>query len=713
MPRWILTGDSRPGLGTNPFVSPRTLAHIPRHFSLSLPQRQSGGDDRNSLSISKINEKLSRISEQRNTESASIAPSARSSNINLLQPVLTNNLNTNAKRKTFISSAYSMSNVNTGGEGTGNEGEESVGGPRPPAMLRPRLVSGRSTSSTLIPRISSWGDSLSARYMFGARPSSSSLALDNLDQLRSRSENELEDREGGVSESAGPATMDSEGEAGFSDSIINSKHTFRRPSVRSHKSDFGTMSTAQRQTGYDSSKERREREKRRFHSMLNFVDRNGSFFLEEPLGSAEGYGFTQEPDNLEGLYPYDWEEDDIPLGQVDIDDQEWVTKGRRRRSAGKKWSDPLRRRSFESLDDYWDMPVLTPERMKVDVEVCGQVLVMLRREEHLRNVVTCLEVSLQDSLVHTFTADHGYQVLNGSLSSVNSLLRQEYESHLASLSQLTSRTKVLADLDLQGARTDNLSQQTNVLRYEAEQFNVPALYHTASLSRQKTIEMRHKVFGVHKIFDPSAPTDSGSGKGKKSAKKGTGSRRVLPEGVKGAHGKFNRLQKRLDGTEVVVDWLGRTESEAEEEERLARSGVAGASRHRGPYPFGLKQMDSEDEQHLLTHGISPDEGNQEEVQGLAKDGDGEGENVVEHSSIRPMWLLRFFMGWGQRWSATTPTAVPGASTSEQPAKIQEEQQEEVEEIERVPTITVEGDRDVDSGEEDEEADAESESEYDR
>jgi len=31
--------------------------------------------------------------------------------------------------------------------------------------------------------------------------------------------------------------------------------------------------------------------------------------------------------------------------------------------------------------------------MKLDVELCAQVLIMVRREEHLRNVVACLEVS--------------------------------------------------------------------------------------------------------------------------------------------------------------------------------------------------------------------------------------------------------------------------------------------------------------------------------
>lgn len=30
--------------------------------------------------------------------------------------------------------------------------------------------------------------------------------------------------------------------------------------------------------------------------------------------------------------------------------------------------------------------------MRIDVELCGQIFVMRRREEHLRGVVQCLEV---------------------------------------------------------------------------------------------------------------------------------------------------------------------------------------------------------------------------------------------------------------------------------------------------------------------------------
>lgn len=80
----------------------------------------------------------------------------------------------------------------------------------------------------------------------------------------------------------------------------------------------------------------------------------------------------------------------------------------------------------------------------------------------------------------------------------------------------------------------------------------------------------------------------------------------------GAHGRFNRLQWTLDGRERLVDYLGRTESEAEEERRVDPQSV-----------FIMSQEEEEEE------------------------------DVVEHPGIKPMWLLRFFTSWGTRWGASS------------------------------------------------------------
>ena len=86
-------------------------------------------------------------------------------------------------------------------------------------------------------------------------------------------------------------------------------------------------------------------------------------------------------------------------------------------------------------------------------------------------------------------------------------------------------------------------QDTNILVYEAEQFRVDDLLQMTNPPREKVLQLREKVFG-------------------------TGGRRLRP-GVHGAHGRFNRLQWTLDGKGRLVDYMGRTESEAEEEAAVA------------------------------------------------------------------------------------------------------------------------------------------------
>lgn len=145
---------------------------------------------------------------------------------------------------------------------------------------------------------------------------------------------------------------------------------------------------------------------------------------------------------------------------------------------------------------------------------------------------------------------------------------------------MEAKTKVIAEVDSEMTKADKISQATQSLWYESEQFNLPNLWHVANSSREKVFGHRDKVFGDG---------------------------RKLPAGSHGAHGRFNRLQWTLDGQEKLVDMLGRTESEAEEESVF-----------------------------------------EEERQQTALD---EEEDAILNQGIKPMWLLRFFTSWISKWRA--------------------------------------------------------------
>ena len=162
--------------------------------------------------------------------------------------------------------------------------------------------------------------------------------------------------------------------------------------------------------------------------------------------------------------------------------------------------------------------MLPVERMKIDVELCGQLLVMRRREQHLEGVVACLGT------------------LTSRLSQMNAYLREDYESHQPELAQVEARTKVIAEIEGARDKAYAIAQETQALSYEAGQFHVQNLWHAASPQRQKVIEMRSRVF------------DSG---------------RRAP----GA-GRFDRVLWTLDGQETFVDWAGRTDEEVAEEGEL-------------------------------------------------------------------------------------------------------------------------------------------------
>ncbi|KAN0127457.1 hypothetical protein V8E53_010861 [Lactarius tabidus] len=177
-----------------------------------------------------------------------------------------------------------------------------------------------------------------------------------------------------------------------------------------------------------------------------------------------------------------------------------------------------RRRSFDDAQRLAKSRVLPVHHMKIDVELCGQLLVMRRREQHLEGVVACLHV------------------LTSRLSHMNAYLREDYEAHQPELSRAEARTKIIAEIEAARDKAYAMMQETHALSYEAAQFDVQNLWHGISPQRQKVFEMRSRVF------------DTG---------------RRAP----GA-GRFDRVLRTLDGQETLVDWAGRTEEEAAEESGL-------------------------------------------------------------------------------------------------------------------------------------------------
>ncbi|KAH8105824.1 hypothetical protein BXZ70DRAFT_966334, partial [Cristinia sonorae] len=224
-----------------------------------------------------------------------------------------------------------------------------------------------------------------------------------------------------------------------------------------------------------------------------------------------------------------------------------------------------KRRSFDDADRLrGSIRVLPIERMRIDVELCGQLLILRRREAHLANVIACL------------------RALTQTLSNTNAHLRSDYEEKQAALKSVEECKAVLQGIEAMRVKADATSQETQALAYESAQFLVEDLWHMANQPRQKVLELREKVFG-------------------------TGTKRS--RGGKGRERRFCRVQTMLDGTEVLVDEMGRTEEEAEEEERL---GLSGSS------------------------------------VGGAEDVEAEG---MEHPGLRPTWVLRLFNYWGTRWGA--------------------------------------------------------------
>lgn len=174
-----------------------------------------------------------------------------------------------------------------------------------------------------------------------------------------------------------------------------------------------------------------------------------------------------------------------------------------------------RRHSFHDLDAFRDLRILPFKWMRIDVDLCGHLLVMHRREEHLKCMLACLE--------------H----VSSNLAATNADLLKDDRDHREFLSNLSNHLEALQRVEDTRVAAHDSRQQVAALDYEAGQFRRQDLWDAAIAPRAKVLELRGKVFGLDTVSSR----------------------------------KRRRKQWTLGGQEREVDVWGRTESEAEEERR--------------------------------------------------------------------------------------------------------------------------------------------------
>ncbi|VDC06273.1 unnamed protein product [Peniophora sp. CBMAI 1063] len=168
--------------------------------------------------------------------------------------------------------------------------------------------------------------------------------------------------------------------------------------------------------------------------------------------------------------------------------------------------------------------VLPVDRMKIDVDLSGQLLVMRRRAAHLAGVISILGI------------------LTSQLSSTNAALKDDHRAHAPAIQEAHMRAKVVAATEAARGKAGIMLQDARALSYETAQFEPAALWRAVAPPRHKVLAARQRVLG---------------------------SDRHIP----GSVGRYTRAYTTLDGVVHHVDMLGRTEDEAEEERGLPDTDV--------------------------------------------------------------------------------------------------------------------------------------------
>lgn len=203
-------------------------------------------------------------------------------------------------------------------------------------------------------------------------------------------------------------------------------------------------------------------------------------------------------------------------------------------------------------------------------------------------------------------------------SDTNEVLRKYHEDHAELIQDLAGKSQIVADIEEAVSQAESAAAETDALLYEANFLDVHTLWRMAQGPRRRVFAIRDRVFGVR--------STSASGLGDARGKR-------YPAA---SHGRFNRVQRCLDGSERLVDFLGRTESEVEEESALPEI-----------MPDGADGADEEeDEEEAVERHLRAEE-------------------VVEEGQVKALstWLLTLFTKWGRVLGVGGASASAAASPS--------------------------------------------------
>lgn len=205
-------------------------------------------------------------------------------------------------------------------------------------------------------------------------------------------------------------------------------------------------------------------------------------------------------------------------------------------------------------------------------------------------------------------------------SDTNEVLRKYHEDHAELIQDLAGKSQIVADIEEAVSQAESAAAETDALLYEANFLDVHTLWRMAQGPRRRVFAIRDRVFGVR--------STSASGLGDARGKR-------YPAA---SHGRFNRVQRCLDGSERLVDFLGRTESEVEEESALPEIMPDGA------------ESDVEEE----------------EEEAAAVERHLRAEEVVEEGQVKALstWLLTLFTKWGRVLGVGGASASPSVVSAD-------------------------------------------------
>lgn len=194
--------------------------------------------------------------------------------------------------------------------------------------------------------------------------------------------------------------------------------------------------------------------------------------------------------------------------------------------------------------------------MKIDIDLCGEVLISRMRETHIKNLLQLLEVIIRCYKSGARKLKPG-KALENFVGQFNESVSAELSTSQPMLDAIEERSSIIQQIHDLNEQSSEARLRAATIHYQAQQIATEKIWNNVQKHRQDVARIRANVY-------PIKPRDLEL---ERTMFEQGSMDHVLPK-----DSRFKFIANTIDARRQYVDGTGRTEEEVEEEDAVRNAG---------------------------------------------------------------------------------------------------------------------------------------------